>query len=141
MQERPPSRADTLATISARILRASPFAREIPTGRSSVPLARYRLGLISLGQLQSELVFQGFTGLELARLVESAILDRQRVVLDALRDAYVSNFLRGGIEVGILTARLLELGLPPDQVDLEISISLARRAAQEREIPPPPTSP
>jgi len=129
-----------LAAIESRVRLATQPAPEARRGRTSAPIALYRLGLISAARLRGELSFQGAESVELARLVQSALLDRERVVRDALRDQLLRSYERGDIEEPILILRLRQIGIPPEHIPDEVLIAKYRRAAAKGELPPDPTT-
>lgn len=67
-----------LDQIEAALNQAQLVTSDEPGRRAAVPLARYRMGRITVDQLQTELLSLGYQGVELDRLLASAPMDRDR---------------------------------------------------------------
>ncbi len=116
--------------------RFQPEAADVAGTRSSVPIAAYRERLIDLDRLVRQLQELGFHGLQLARLVHSARLDRARAWTDLARDYLLRAYERGFVDRPALRAGLLALGLGDAEVELEEALA-AMRLALQTDTPPP----
>lgn len=127
-----------VADLAALAEQFTPSTREVPGTRSAVPIARYRDRLIGLDELRSELQQMGYRGLELARLIQSSIWDRDRDFKGDLINQFRLAFNRGLIGVDGLRSALVVLGLGDAERNMELALASVHRAVVEGAIPEEP---
>lgn len=124
-----------LATLAEQF---TPATRDVPGTRSGVPIARYRDRLIGLPELRGELFQMGFRGLELARLIQSAIWERDRDFRNELMTQFRNAFMSGLIGPDGLRGALVILGIDDAERVMELNLAAVRHAIRHGMIPQEP---